>query len=104
MTQILTESKSEESYHLAECIQTQLITSTKAIDRGVKHAPFVVLIGAKVPAVLVEIGFLSHPVEAEKLMKKAYQRDIAQAIAKGIDRYVSNESQTTIKVDGGVKE
>ena len=104
VTQILTESKSEESYHLAECIQTQLITSTKAIDRGVKHAPFVVLIGAKVPAVLVEIGFLSHPVEAEKLMKRAYQLDIAEAIAKGIERYVSSESQTTIKVDGGVKE
>ena len=104
VTKIIAESKSVESRRLAQCIQTQLIASTKAIDRGVKHAPFVVLIGTKVPAVLVEIGFLSHPTEAEKLTKKTYQREVAEAIAKGIDRYVSSNPITPIKVDGGINE
>ena len=97
--EILKESKSVESRRLAQCVQTQLASSTRATDRGVKHAPFVVLIGTKVPAILVEVGFLSHTIEADKLTKKAYQHSIAEAIANGIDRYVSSDSETTVRGD-----
>lgn len=102
--EILKGSKSVESRRLAQCVQTQLVRSTRATDRGVKHAPFVVLIGTQVPAILVEVGFLSHTIEAEKLAKKAYQHSIAEAIANGIDRYVSSNPVTTVRSDHGVDE
>ncbi len=102
--EILKESKSVESRRLAQCVQTQLVSSTRATDRGVKHAPFVVLIGTKVPAILVEVGFLSHTIEADRLTKKAYQHSIAEAIANGIDRYVSSNPVTTVRGDRGVIE
>ena len=87
---ILKESKSSESRSLAEFIQEQLVVATGARNRGVKHAPFVVLIGTKVPSVLIEIGFLSNSTEGKKLVNKAYQRKIVHAIADGIERYVMN--------------
>ena len=104
VAKILKESKSVESRRLAQCVQAQLVNSTQAADRGVKHAPFVVLIGTKVPAVLVEVGFLSHTIEAEKLTKKAYQHGIAEAIANGIDHYVSSNPVATVRGDRSVNE
>ena len=85
---ILKESKSTESHRLARFIQEQLTSAKQAKDRGVKHAPFVVLIGTKVPAVLVEVGFLSNSAEGKKLTTKTYQRQLAAAIAEGIEQYV----------------
>jgi N-acetylmuramoyl-L-alanine amidase len=85
---ILKESKSAESRRLAQFIQDALVHSTKAKDRNVHHAPFVVLIGAKVPSVLVEIGFLSNAGEGKKLVTQEYQRQIADAIAEGIEQYI----------------
>ena len=87
---ILKESKSTESRRLAEVIQAQLASGKQVKNRGVKHAPFVVLIGTKVPAVLVEVGFISNPTEGKKLTTKAYQRQLATAIAKGIEQYIKN--------------
>ena len=87
---ILKESKSTESRRLAELIQAQLTSGKQVKNRGVKHAPFVVLIGTKVPAVLVEVGFISNPQEGKKLTTKAYQRQLATAIAKGIEQYIKN--------------
>ena len=87
---ILKESKSTESRRLAELIQAQLTSRKQVKNRGVKHAPFVVLIGTKVPAVLVEVGFISNPTEGKKLTTKAYQRQLATAIAKGIEQYIKN--------------
>ncbi|RKU07791.1 hypothetical protein C6502_17055 [Candidatus Poribacteria bacterium] len=87
---ILKESKSTESRRLAELIQAQLASGKQVKNRGVKHAPFVVLIGTKVPAVLVEVGFISNPTEGKKLTTKAYQRQLATAIAKGIEQYIKN--------------
>ena len=87
---ILKESKSTESRRLAELIQAQLTSGKQVKNRGVKHAPFVVLIGTKVPAVLVEVGFISNPTEGQKLTTKAYQRQLATSIAKGIEQYIKN--------------
>lgn len=84
---ILKGSKTQESRQLAEMVQQQLIEKTMAKNRGVKHAPFVVLTGTKVPAILVEIGFVSNSVEAIKLSETSYQNQIAEAIAAGIDQY-----------------
>ena len=87
---ILKESKSTESRRLAQFIQAQLASRKQVKNRGVKHAPFVVLIGTKVPAVLVEVGFISNPTEGKKLTTKAYQRQLATAIAEGIERYIKS--------------
>ena len=82
---ILKETKSTESRRLAQFIQAQLTSGKQVKNRGVKHAPFVVLIGTKVPAVLVEVGFISNPQEGKKLTTKAYQRQLATSIAEGIE-------------------
>ena len=87
---ILKESKSTESRRLAELIQAQLTSGKQVRNRGVKHAPFVVLIGTKVPAVLVEVGFISNPTEGKKLTTKAYQRQLATSIAEGIEQYIKS--------------
>jgi N-acetylmuramoyl-L-alanine amidase len=50
----------------------------------VKQAPFYVLAGARMPAVLVEVGFVSHPEESRRLASAEYQEQVARAIAEGV--------------------
>jgi N-acetylmuramoyl-L-alanine amidase len=89
--------KAEESKEFAGRLQTSLYTfSTRNFpaskNRGVKKAPFVVLIGASMPSVLAEIGFLSNPRE-EMLLKKAdYRQRLADALFKGVSRYADSLS------------
>ena len=52
--------------------------------RGVKQAPFHVLIGATMPAVLIEVGFISNPGEEKKLKQAKVQNRMAEAISKGL--------------------
>ncbi len=85
---LVLESKSADSQRLAKQIQQELVKATGAIDRGVKHARFVVLIGTSVPAILVETGFMTHPAEGKRLTTGAYQQKIATAIALGIDKFL----------------
>jgi N-acetylmuramoyl-L-alanine amidase len=89
--------KSEESLEFAKRIQAALFSfSTKNIpasrDRGVKSAPFIVLIGANMPSVLAEIGFLSNPREEALLKKSDYRDKLAEALYKGIERYATGLS------------
>ena len=85
---IIQESKSEDSRRLAEHVQRSLVQTTGGVDRGVKHARFVVLIGTKVPAILIEAGFVSNSTERQKLVTTAYQSKIAAAIADGVDAFL----------------
>lgn len=73
-----------ESARLALRVQARLNALLDLKDRGVKQAPFVVLTGATMPAVLVEVGFLSNAVEQEKLASPIHQQALADAIALGI--------------------
>jgi N-acetylmuramoyl-L-alanine amidase len=89
--------KSEESLEFARRIQAALFScSANDIpapkDRGVKSAPFVVLIGANMPSVLAEIGFLSNPREEALLKESDYRDKLAEAIFKGIERYAAGLS------------
>jgi len=72
------------SSRLAYAVHQKLVAELGAEDRGVKQAPFYVLAGARMPAVLVEVGFLSHPEESARLRTAEYQEKLAQAIADGI--------------------
>jgi len=56
-------------------------------DNGVREGPFWVLVGAQMPAVLLEIGFVSNPTEASRMLTKKYQKYLAKGIAEGIERY-----------------
>jgi N-acetylmuramoyl-L-alanine amidase len=70
--------------------------NTRSRDRGVRKAPFVVLIGATMPSILAEIGFVSNPHD-ETLLKKPEQRQrIAEALYKGIEQYANTLSHEQI--------
>ena len=59
-------------------------------DGGVREGPFWVLVGAQMPAVLVEVGFVSNPMEAKRLVNSTYQKKLAMGLADGIERYFAN--------------
>ncbi len=84
---IMKNSKVEESVHFAKIIQQNLIHKTKQMDRGVKTAGFFVLIGAKMPSILTEVGFVSNHSDIQLLKKEKYRVIIAQALFEGIVRY-----------------
>ena len=56
-------------------------------DAGVREGPFWVLVGAQMPSVLVEVGFITHPTEAKRLANRKYQRTMAEGLANGVERY-----------------
>ena len=85
-------SKIEESRELASHVQTKMATglfkSTRdSRNRGVKTAPFYVLLGARIPSVLVEVAYLSNRKDEQLLEDAAYRTKIAQSIAQGIRSY-----------------
>ena len=84
-----------ESSRLAHAIHGALVRGTRAPDRGVKQAPFFVLAGARMAAVLLELGFVSHPVEGKELARPARQEAIAGAIAAGIAAWRTAGSTTS---------
>lgn len=59
-------------------------------DNGVREAPFWVLVGAQMPAVLVEIGYISHPDEAARIADKKYQKWMVEGLLEGVTRYFVN--------------
>lgn len=73
-----------ESSVLAEAVQTSLVQKTGWEDRGVKQAPFVVLAGAVMPAVLVEVGFISNPSEERRLASEEAHERIIGSLVEGI--------------------
>jgi N-acetylmuramoyl-L-alanine amidase len=77
----------EESSALASRIQEELAVVTGSEGRGVKQAPFRVLVGATMPAVLVEVAFISNPDEEKLLASDDYQAKIAESLARGIERF-----------------
>jgi N-acetylmuramoyl-L-alanine amidase len=77
----------KESEDLAAKIQVELDKKLDTPNRGVKQAGFFVLIGASMPNVLVEVGFLSNPSEEKRLKQSSHKEKIAKAIYEGIKRF-----------------
>jgi N-acetylmuramoyl-L-alanine amidase len=97
LKKIALKDKVDESREFASRVQNSVFAvSTKnnstARNRGVKKAPFVVLIGANMPAVLVEIGFLSNPADEALLKRGDHRQKIAEALYKGIANYAGTLS------------
>ena len=76
-----------ESSRLAEVVQDSMTQALRIPNRGVKQAGFYVLGGAAMPAVLIEIGFVTNPREERRLRDAKYRDDIARAIFSGIAEY-----------------
>ncbi len=95
------EFKRDESVKLANYIQKAMVTDltrnyNHIVDLKVKWALFYVLFGAKMPSVLVEVSFISNPLEERLLSREAYRSELARSIAEGIVKYMagSPESRT----------
>lgn len=78
-----------DSSRLAYAVHEALIEATGAQDRGVQQAPFYVLMGLEAPAVLVEVGFVSHPDEGPQLNDAQYQSKLARAIVAGARQFLA---------------
>lgn len=80
-------AKTTSSRRLATLVLTQLIRRTHAVSRGVKKQNFYVIRETKMPAILVEAGFISNPQERAQLKDPEHVDQIARAVADGVDQY-----------------
>lgn len=95
LNDIMTGPKIILSNKLAIDVQNSMLEYARSLhpatrDGGVRPAPFWVLVGAQTPSVLIEMGYISHPQERQKMLQSSYQMMIAKGIAKGIGRYLKN--------------
>jgi N-acetylmuramoyl-L-alanine amidase len=74
-------------YRLAALIHPRVIQALGSIDRGIRHRGYFVLRRNRLPAVLVECGFLTNPIEAGRILQPGARGNLAKAIAAGIERY-----------------
>ena len=92
LSSLMNNSKKQESARLAKIVNKTLLMGMEKKygnikNHGIKKAPFVVLIGAQMPSILTEIGFISNPTDARHLRSNQYLEDIADNLTKGIIKY-----------------
>ena len=90
---VLNREKIIESNKFAIDLQRQMLLSLRkryrhVVDNGVREGPFWVLVGAQMPAVLIETGFITNPMESKRLFDRRYQRLMAEGIANGVESYL----------------
>jgi len=93
LNDLMLNTKINESSRLAHEVQKGMVTQVdknykRPRDLGIKQAPFYVLIGAEMPAILVETGFFTNPAEEKRLLDNKYRDTLAAGICKGIKSYV----------------
>lgn len=86
---VLAESQLTYSLALARSVQERLVAVTGAPNRGVRQNAFFVLRAARIPAILVEVGFVTHPDEGRELATGEYQGELADALAAGVLDFLS---------------
>ena len=101
---IALKDKIEESREFASDVEGSLYAGLQKgnaglKDRGVKKAPFVVLIGANMPSILAEISFVTNPKDAEQLRDPEYRERVAESLYKGIARYEGGLSGTHVATE-----
>lgn len=94
LNDLMKHAKIEESTRLANDVHKAMVTGMKEKygqirDLGVKQAPFYVLLGARMPAILIEASFLSNKTECKRLTTGSYRNDICNTIADGIEKYIN---------------
>lgn len=95
LQKLFSDARQHNSQAFAGRVQQTLFSSLKRdnpelVDRGVKQAPFVVLVGTTMPAILAEVACLSNPQDIELLARPLYRESIATALARGIRRYADD--------------
>ncbi|MBT8351304.1 MAG: N-acetylmuramoyl-L-alanine amidase [Deltaproteobacteria bacterium] len=106
LSDLLQNSKINESSRLAAYIQKSIYGNLKkrgyrkVKNKGVKQAPFYVLIGARMPAVLVETSFISNKRECKRLMNAKYQERLCEGIVAGIKKYIKETNPTAFMRKG----
>ena len=87
----------KESSELAESIQVELNGVSDTANRGIKQAPFRVLVGATMPAVLVEVAFISNAEEEKKLKDPEFQQAVADAVARAVVRFFTKRNPVSVR-------
>lgn len=98
LADLATRANASDARDLADSVQGALIRNLRAgagkvQDHGVKHALFYVLLGAHMPAILVETGFISNPSEEARLRTRKYQASTAEGIARGMKEFVDGRQR-----------
>jgi len=102
LNDLMQNAKINESSRLAAHVQNDLTgflakRYRQVKSKGVKQAPFYVLLGAQMPAILVETSFISNPRECKRLITPAYQEDLCDGILQGIRRYMRETTPTAFR-------
>lgn len=99
---LMNNAKVSESTRLGSYVQQSMSGRLKKKykdirNKGVKQAPFYVLLGADMPSILIETSFISNPRECKRLVNKNYRKQICQGIVDGIKRYIRETNPTALK-------
>jgi len=99
LNDLMLNTKINESSRLAEFVHKNLVGEVRegyktVNDRGVRQAPFYVLIGAEMPAILVEVGYITNTIENRRLESMSYLTRVSSGIVKGIDSYIKDMGLT----------
>lgn len=102
LDRVFADVRQDESQQLAGSVQRALYDSLRRVnptlqDRGVKKAPFIVLTGTEMPAILAEVSCLSNKNEARLLMTPEYRQFIAAALSRGIEDYARELNKTSLR-------
>ena len=97
LNDLMLNNKTKESKQLAFNVQNSLCHYLGSKydmikDRGVKQAPFYVLIGTEMPSIMIETSYISNPRECKRLNSVEYQKDICEGIVQGLEKYIKNLS------------
>ena len=101
LSDLIQSGKEEESIALAHHLQNALVAQARkknprVRNLGVKKGPFYVLVGAHMPCVLVEAGFLTNRTERRLLLSRAYQEDLAEGLYRGIDQFLRKQQEISL--------
>ncbi len=101
LSDLMRNSKINESSRLAAYVQRTMYGQINSVygrvkNKGVKQAPFYVLLGAQMPSILIETSFISNKRECERLTDPGYQNQLCDAIVRGIRRYIEETSPTAL--------
>jgi N-acetylmuramoyl-L-alanine amidase len=100
LNDLLKNAKINESSRMAEVVQSSLVKNLnhrgydRVKDKGVKQAPFYVLLGARMPSILVETAFISNREECRLLTTASYQEHLAESIVQGLRAYIKEINPT----------
>jgi N-acetylmuramoyl-L-alanine amidase len=95
LADLATKANAADARDLAQSVQSSLVRTLRSRvgrvrDHGVKQALFYVLLGTRMPSILVETGFISNPAEETRLRSARFQIGAAEAIARGVKDYVES--------------